>query len=112
MLLFEATFWPAVAATVFFHVSNKFLFNIGIFPMLMIASTSFFFDPSWPRRVIAWTLDTMGMQTNAIPQRGSWSKTKIRSLTWKEWAITVGTYPVSNAPGSPRELTRSLTLRQ
>ena len=38
---------------VLFHAMNARLFNIGIFPPLMIAATCVFFDPDWPRRI--WT---------------------------------------------------------
>jgi Flp pilus assembly protein TadD len=34
-----------------FHLSNATLFHIGIFPWLMIAATTLYFDPDWPRRV-------------------------------------------------------------
>jgi len=33
-----------------FHVITAMLFNIGMFPWIMIASATLFFDPSWPRR--------------------------------------------------------------
>ena len=36
---------------VLFHFLNARLFNIGIFPWLMIAATPVFFAPDWPRRV-------------------------------------------------------------
>lgn len=49
MLLFGWTRWLAVLLSLFFHLSNKILFNIGVFPWIMIASTTFFFDPSTPR---------------------------------------------------------------
>jgi hypothetical protein len=35
-----------------FHFMNARLFDIGIFPWLMIASTLVFFGPDWPRRVV------------------------------------------------------------
>ena len=40
-------FYFTLASCVFFHVSNKLLFNIGIFPMVMLASTTLFFEPDW-----------------------------------------------------------------
>ncbi len=40
----------AYAALVVFHVLTWRLFAIGVFPWVMIAGTSVFFDPSWPRR--------------------------------------------------------------
>jgi hypothetical protein len=35
---------------VFFHLMNAWLFDIGIFPWLMLAATTIFFEPDWPRR--------------------------------------------------------------
>lgn len=36
----------------FFHLMNKYLFNIGIFPYLAIGSTILFADPDWPRQLL------------------------------------------------------------
>ena len=52
LLLWRRTRVFAVAAATAFHLSNVYLFNIGIFPWLMIAATALYFDPSWPRRLI------------------------------------------------------------
>ena len=40
-------FYATVFNCVFFHLSNKFLMNIGIFPWVMLASTTLFFEPDW-----------------------------------------------------------------
>ncbi len=40
----------AYVAVVAFHAMTAALFSIGIFPWLMIAATTIFFAPSWPRR--------------------------------------------------------------
>lgn len=42
----------AYAAAVAFHFTNSRLFNIGIFPWLMIAGTAIFFPPDTPRRIL------------------------------------------------------------
>lgn len=52
MLCFKKTFWLAVLLTCFFHSMNKILFNIGIFPYVMMASTTLFFAPDWPRKLL------------------------------------------------------------
>lgn len=49
LLLWRPTRPWAFAAACSFHVLNAGLFTIGIFPWLMIAATTLFFDPSWPR---------------------------------------------------------------
>ena len=54
LLLFKKTFWLGIFSSLVFHISNKFIFNIGIFPYLMIASTSLFFSPSWPRKFFSF----------------------------------------------------------
>jgi vitamin K-dependent gamma-carboxylase len=91
MLLFRRTFWLAVAMTMFFHISNKLLFNIGIFPIFMIASTSFFFDPSWPRILIAMLRRLVNLPVHSLPKLGaSWRDTKPRSLTCKNWLVLFG----------------------
>jgi hypothetical protein len=53
-LLWKRTRAIAVLCAVGFHVSNVFLFNIGVFPWLMLAATTLFFDPWWPRRIPGW----------------------------------------------------------
>lgn len=50
-LLWKKTRVPAVLASIFFHLSNAYLFSIGIFPWFMLACTTLFLDPSWPRTV-------------------------------------------------------------
>ena len=36
-----------------FHLSNAFLFRIGVFPWLMIGATTIFLDTGWPRHLWA-----------------------------------------------------------
>ncbi|MCB9764077.1 MAG: HTTM domain-containing protein [Alphaproteobacteria bacterium] len=40
----------AYACVIAFHVTTWLLFPIGIFPWLMIAASTIFFPPQWPRR--------------------------------------------------------------
>jgi len=58
LLIVPALLWKptrpwAVAASVTFHLSNARMFRIGIFPWLMLAATTLFLEPDWPRRAIA-----------------------------------------------------------
>jgi len=48
-LLWRRTRPAAFAVAVVFHLLNSQLFTIGIFPWMMIAATTIFFDPAWPR---------------------------------------------------------------
>jgi vitamin K-dependent gamma-carboxylase len=53
-LLWHRTRALAFVAALLFHVTNAWLFPIGVFPPLMIAATSLFFPPSWPRLTGLW----------------------------------------------------------
>jgi hypothetical protein len=44
------TFWPAAAVTLVFHLVNNYLFKIGVFPWLSLATLTLFRSPGWPRR--------------------------------------------------------------
>lgn len=50
MLLWRRTRAVAFIASIGFHMSNFYLFNIGIFPWMMLGATTIFFAPDWPRR--------------------------------------------------------------
>ncbi len=50
LLLWRRTRVAAFIGAVLFHLVNHRLFQIGIFPWFMIAGTTLFFAPSWPRR--------------------------------------------------------------
>ncbi|WP_160168328.1 HTTM domain-containing protein [Novipirellula maiorica] len=52
LLLFRKTRLLGFFLTCVFHISNHHLWNIGIFPWLMIAATTVFFDPGWPRQIL------------------------------------------------------------
>ena len=57
-LLNKRTRRPAYACVVLFHVATWLLFNIGMFPWIMIVSATLLFAPDWPRawltRFAAW----------------------------------------------------------
>jgi len=48
-LLWRRTRGPAFLVGLVFHALNQLLFQIGVFPLLMIAASTLFFAPSWPR---------------------------------------------------------------
>ncbi len=52
LLLWKRTRLAMFAFLLVFHLSNKYLFNIGIFPWLSIAATTLFLAPHWPRLVL------------------------------------------------------------
>lgn len=51
LLLSRRARLPAYAVAVVFHVGTWLLFNIGMFPWIMLASALVFFPPDWPSRV-------------------------------------------------------------
>jgi len=54
LLSWRVTRAPAYAVLVVFHVLTALLFNIGMFPWIMILSATIFWPPSWPRQVQSW----------------------------------------------------------
>jgi hypothetical protein len=62
----------AYVAVVVFHAMTGWLFNIGMFPVIMIGLTPIFFDPAWPRRLVpARWLNYVGL----VPPEPNSSKT-------------------------------------
>ena len=53
LLLWRRTRPYMFAALALFHLTNSNLFDIGIFPWFATAMTALYFDPDWPRRLIA-----------------------------------------------------------
>lgn len=51
-LICKRTRLVSVFFIVFFHLTNGWLFSIGVFPYLMLAATVLFADADWPRRVL------------------------------------------------------------
>jgi hypothetical protein len=43
---------PAFVVLAVFHGLTGYLFNIGMFPLIMTSSALIFFSPSWPRRIV------------------------------------------------------------
>ncbi len=49
LLLWRRTRLLTFFAFILFHFNNAYMFSIGIFPWLMIAATTLYFDPAWPK---------------------------------------------------------------
>lgn len=54
----------AFAVLIVFHTLTRHLFPIGMFPYIMVAGATAFFDPTWPRRFFSWR------RASATPLRG------------------------------------------
>ena len=51
-LLIKRTRALAYCCSIGFHLMNYYLFNIGIFPWFMLATTTIFFETCWPREFL------------------------------------------------------------
>jgi hypothetical protein len=61
-LLWRRTRIPALLAAASFHLLNAWIFRIGIFPWLMLASSLVFFPPEWSRRLLQLARLPIGAQ--------------------------------------------------
>ena len=68
-LLRRRTRPAAFLAVVVFHLATSMLFNIGMFPWIMIASSTLFLAPDWPRRFLSACAVIVGRLTPG----GRWS---------------------------------------
>ncbi len=72
LLLWRRTRLVAFGAVALFHLTNAYLFSIGVFPWLMIAATLVFFPPDWPRRLLPERLQRPP-ERRAAPPLGRWA---------------------------------------
>lgn len=73
-LLWRRTRAVAVLVSVMFHCSNAILFNIGVFPWMMIGATTLFLADNWPRKVpgLRSLLGDWQAQTTPTPSLIRW----------------------------------------
>lgn len=53
MLFFDKTRLLGTIISSSFHIMNSRMFNIGMFPYTMLATTTLFYSLDWPKRLIA-----------------------------------------------------------
>lgn len=53
-LLYSPTRKLAFVSVVIFHALTGILFQIGVFPLVMIATVTIFFDPNWHKKCLVW----------------------------------------------------------
>lgn len=82
-LLWRRTRPLAYAAVVAFHVVTWALFPIGVFPWLMIAMATIFFEPDWPRRAVA----ALRRRTEPAPTTIGPAAAMAPSPPWRRWAV-------------------------
>lgn len=54
LLLWRRTRWLGYLWALAFHFLNFRIFNIGVFPWMMILATTLYFRPDWPRKIFRW----------------------------------------------------------
>lgn len=96
LLLFQRTRLVAVLLLAGFHLTNAYVFSIGIFPWLMLAATTLFFPPDWPRRVPFFTMASR--TASAIPPAGRWTRMAVTL-----WVLVQVLVPLRHLalPGDP-----------
>ncbi|QDS95478.1 Vitamin K-dependent gamma-carboxylase [Roseimaritima multifibrata] len=71
-LLFSRTRKYAFLLCIGFHLTNAVLFSIHIFPWLMIAGSTIFFRPDWPRRFLSAEPVTLSQKSTWRGSTGQW----------------------------------------
>ncbi|MEM7601036.1 MAG: HTTM domain-containing protein [Verrucomicrobiota bacterium] len=66
LLLCRRTRVLGILLTLIFHLSNHFLFSIGIFPFMAMATTLIFFEPDWPTRLMNWIRQPRFAKPNSL----------------------------------------------
>jgi hypothetical protein len=79
LLLYRKTRIFGFVLACMFHISNHFLWNIGIFPWLMIVATTVFFEPDWPRQLWRKLRRDTGSENTTTPAPAQ--------LSWKQRLI-------------------------
>lgn len=83
LLIWRRTRHVAFGVAVLFHGLNALMFQIGVFPWLMILATTIFFEPDWPRRFLrrlGWKIEPATIVLLSAP-----TKTSCR------WIVTAAT---------------------
>jgi hypothetical protein len=79
--------WPrtrlvAFACVIVFHGLTGYLFNIGMFPLIMTTSALIFFSPSWPRRILRALGRPAWADTEAVPLHAEPLPRRARLVRW------------------------------
>lgn len=64
----------AYIAVIVFHVMTKLLFNIGLFPMIMMTSTLIFFSGEWHKKIHLWIVRVLKIKIIEAPKPDRFSK--------------------------------------
>jgi hypothetical protein len=72
LLLWKRTRWLAVIASVFFHIFNSVVFQIGIFPYLALSFLLFFFTTETVHKRLLWKKTYYFTRKIIVPQHKKW----------------------------------------
>lgn len=70
LLLWKKTRWFAYIAATLFHLMNAMLFDIDVFPWMMILLTTIYFSADWPRKLLRRPLPATDSVPTAAPTLG------------------------------------------
>lgn len=85
-MLWKKTRLAGLIISIFFHLFNSIVFQIGIFPYLMLAALVFFFDPETVRKLI---FKSKPLSDTTLVSREKWEFNAFNSLPFK---IVLGAY--------------------
>ncbi len=83
-LSWRKTRWLAYASVVFFHVITGLMFQIGVFPLVMIGATLIFFSEEWHKKAANFFAMLVGKAGKSNRKIVSASEAKPLSLAWQK----------------------------
>lgn len=89
LLLWRKTRPYMFAILSLFHLTNSSMFEIGIFPWFAAAMTALYFEPDWPRRVVAWAAERLGRKSTGAPPGPIAAQNRFRTATVAALAVYV-----------------------
>jgi vitamin K-dependent gamma-carboxylase len=96
LLLYRPTRLFAFVVVTMFHLINVWLFGLFVFPWLMIAATTLFFDPDWPERLWKrmWTGSGTPVATSSPPDGAPRPVAPVLAVALLIWAAVQVTVPL------------------
>ena len=99
LLLWPRTRPIAFLVSLIFHLTNAALFDIGIFPWFMIAATTLFFEPEWPKQWLTLGRPITHKKSRAKQNKNSHSPPHILPIfTTSSLFHPTTTHPLASSP--------------
>eukprot|EP00958_Prasinococcus_capsulatus_P020122 scaffold2565_cov384-Prasinococcus_capsulatus_cf.AAC.7 len=103
-------YYLGIPGVAFFNIMNKFMFNIGIFPILMLTSLLLFFDPDLPQNALDLLMKP------ALGHQGPGQALPLSASDISETSVRVSVFDIALHMGATPSLVRccdeSLPRRQ